>query len=218
MRICCLDGSPVAQIGIKHVLTESGFDVVATSASPSDILASIKENPVELLVSEMRMGDVDILDLVEPLQEFASGTRLLIYTFQTNPTYVARAAAWNVYDYVLKRFDTSRLVQSVSLAITGTPASDSLVTRARQFLSSPAFFRDELGSRLTRRESQILVHLSLGFNNRDIAVTLRLSTETVKEHVQNIFKKLKVHDRTEAAVWALRNGVPRFEIDSPASR
>ena len=58
---------------------------------------------------------------------------------------------------------------------------------------------------LTERETQVLRHIALGLSNREIARSLEISVETVKEHVQNILRKIQCTDRTQAAVWAVRN-------------
>ncbi|NCA11249.1 DNA-binding response regulator, partial [bacterium] len=63
---------------------------------------------------------------------------------------------------------------------------------------APAITRDSL---LTPRESQVLAHIALGLSNKEIAQSMKISTETVKEHVQNLLRKLAVSDRTQAAVW-----------------
>ena len=59
---------------------------------------------------------------------------------------------------------------------------------------------------LTSREMQVLRHVSMGLSNREVGKALEISVETVKEHVQNILRKLNVNDRTQAAVWAVRSG------------
>ena len=66
---------------------------------------------------------------------------------------------------------------------------------------------DDGDSPLTARESQVLRQIALGLSNREIAETLAISVETVKEHVQNLLRKLALNDRTQAAVWAVRQGV-----------
>ena len=66
-------------------------------------------------------------------------------------------------------------------------------------------FRDT-ESPLTRRETQVLRHVALGLSNKEIGQSLGISIETVKEHVQNILRKISVNDRTQAAVWAVRRG------------
>jgi DNA-binding NarL/FixJ family response regulator len=68
---------------------------------------------------------------------------------------------------------------------------------------------------LTKREYQVLIHLSLGLSNREISKSLSISLDTVKEHVQNILRKLKINDRTAAAIWSLKNGIPTLSFDTP---
>lgn len=60
---------------------------------------------------------------------------------------------------------------------------------------------------LTQRETQVLRHVALGLSNKEIGKSLEISVETVKEHVQNILRKIVVNDRTQAAVWAVRKGL-----------
>ena len=60
---------------------------------------------------------------------------------------------------------------------------------------------------LTQRETQVLRHVALGLSNREIGQSLEISVETVKEHVQNMLRKIAVSDRTQAAVWAVRKGL-----------
>ena len=60
---------------------------------------------------------------------------------------------------------------------------------------------------LTQRETQVLRHVALGLSNKEIGKSLEISVETVKEHVQNILRKIAVSDRTQAAVWAVRKGL-----------
>ena len=81
-----------------------------------------------------------------------------------------------------------------------------------KFLTHPEHPSNPHTEHLTKRELQILSHLALGLSNREISSSLGISLETVKEHVQNVLRKLKANDRTEAAVWALRKGVPTLNL------
>ena len=139
--------------------------------------------------------------------------KILIYTFHVNPTYVARAAAHKLYDFVLKSSEANRLVRSVAMAPNGAAPQESLLLKASKFLTQSPKTGVSSADSLTKRELQILSHLSLGLSNREISSILDISLETVKEHVQNILRKLKSSDRTEAAVWALRNGIPTLTLD-----
>ena len=93
----------------------------------------------------------------------------------------------------------------------GVPG-ESLLSMSTQFLTSLVQPTNPNTAHLTKRENQILTHLALGLSNKEISLVLKISLETVKEHVQNVLRKLKANDRTEAAVWALRKGVPTLKL------
>jgi DNA-binding NarL/FixJ family response regulator len=93
---------------------------------------------------------------------------------------------------------------------------ESLVGLAKTFLTGHHKPAESIPVSLTKREHQILIHLSLGVSNRDISKSLNISLETVKEHVKNLLRKLKISDRTAAAIWSLRSGVPTLNFDHPS--
>jgi DNA-binding NarL/FixJ family response regulator len=124
-----------------------------------------------------------------------------------NPTYVARAVALGASDYVLKGSSRQELISAVTGAAHGE--SPSKVGELRRVAGAMAT-RQNTGDEdvpLTNRETQVLRHMALGLSNKEIGRSLTISIETVKEHVQNILRKIAVSDRTQAAVWAVRKGL-----------
>lgn len=120
---------------------------------------------------------------------------------------MARAKAAGVANHLLEGVTAKELVTAVELAAAGKPPSSSrgfgkLVSQ----LDAPEKPCPGALS-ITPRESQVLQHIALGLSNEEIARSLAISIETVKEHVANLLRKLKVPDRTAAAVWAVRAGV-----------
>jgi DNA-binding NarL/FixJ family response regulator len=123
-----------------------------------------------------------------------------------NPTYIARSIAWGARDYVLKGAPREELIDAVQRAAAGEPPSpNSVINQIRGTMSGQE--QTDKDSRLTNREMQVLRHLALGLSNREIGGSLEISVETVKEHVQNILRKIKAVDRTQAAVWAVKQGI-----------
>jgi DNA-binding NarL/FixJ family response regulator len=212
MRILCADNSPVSRIGISKTLAKFDYTIDREVESFSQLIAQLESSQFDLLITELRFHDAEFLDVVDQIQGRSPDLKILIYTFHVNPTYVARSAAHNLYDFVLKNTAINRLIQSVAAAKEGAAPADSLLLKASKFLSQPARTSMLAAGSLTKRELQILTHLSLGLSNREISAMLMISLETVKEHVQNILRKLKSADRTEAAVWALRNGIPTLSL------
>jgi DNA-binding NarL/FixJ family response regulator len=212
MRILCADNSPITCMGIAKVLTPTGFSIGRAVSRYKELAEELRTNSYEMLISELRFRDADLLDMSCDLRASHPHLTILVYTFYDNPTYVARAAAYHFYDFVLKSGQAERLVCSVLRASTGVAPQESILTQAVRFLTKLPASDNPATQTLTKREFQILTHLSMGLSNREIGSLLGISVETVKEHVQNVLRKLKFEDRTEAAVWALRNGVPTFEI------
>src|ERR671939_1307620 len=96
---------------------------------------------------------------------------------------------------------------AISRAHTGLPPeTDSLMGKVRNTMARRRPTYDE-DIPLTNREVQVLRHVALGLSNKEIGRSLGISVETVKEHVQNILRKIAVTDRTQAAVWSVRKGL-----------
>jgi len=130
-----------------------------------------------------------------------------MFTAFDNPTYIARAVAAGAHDYILKSCSRDELLDSIMNAASGQiPVRAGELRRVATTMSNRVATPDP-DIPLTQREMQVLRHVALGLSNKEIAQSLTISVETVKEHVQNILRKLAVSDRTQAAVWAVRRGL-----------
>ena len=212
MRILCAENSPVSFAGISILLSVEGYTNVSKATNYAEMKRTIATDSFDLLITELRFVDAELLDVVGQVCQSFPNTKILIYTYYENPTYLARASACKLYDFVLKRMSTSYLLRSITEAPGGVAPPESLLTMSTNFLTHPELLITPKTEHLTKRELQILTHLALGLSNREIGSVLGISLETVKEHVQNVLRKLKANDRTEAAVWALRNGVPTLKL------
>ena len=122
-----------------------------------------------------------------------------------NPTYIARAMSQGASGYLVKDVARDDLLSAVRTVASGeniwTPSEIRRFTGALR----AANLDSSIEVALTNRESEVLHQMAYGLTNKEIADALGISYETVKEHVQHILKKLAVSDRTQAAVWAVRN-------------
>ena len=212
MRILCAENSPVSFAGISILLAVEGYTNVAMASNYAQVKGMMAANSFDLLITELRFEDAELLDVVGEVLQATPGIMILVYTLHENPTYLARASACKLYDFVLKKMSTSYLLRSITEVPSGVAPLESLLTMSTKFLNHPDHPNNPHTEHLTKRELQILSHLALGLSNREIGSSLGISLETVKEHVQNVLRKLKASDRTEAAVWALRKGVPTLKL------
>jgi DNA-binding NarL/FixJ family response regulator len=122
-------------------------------------------------------------------------------------SHVARAVALGAVDYLLKDVPAEEFETAVRRAVRGDalPADALFSTIKAKLQVRPDPKRDDVP--LTRREYQVLKHLGYGLSNREIARSLNISVETVKEHVQHVLRKLNMPDRTAVAVWIVKRGL-----------
>lgn len=217
LRVCCLDDSPLCIYGLRHAMFKAGYSITGELRHLDGLDQFLKDNPCDVIVSELRVSGCDLFESCNEILERHARTKLIVYTYDENPTHIARASAMDAWDYIPKRYPVQRLVQACESTLSGSRHPESLIGSAKQFLSHPHRPPESIPVSLTKREHQILIHLSLGLSNREISKSLSISLETVKEHVQNVLRKLQINDRTAAAIWSIRHGVPTFTFETPTS-
>jgi DNA-binding NarL/FixJ family response regulator len=156
---------------------------------------------------DVRLPGGDGLQLLGRIKNHNPKQPVLIFSAFENPTYVARAVALGANGFVLKTDSEDRIFD----AIQRTAKGENIWSRdeLRRVTGSLATMRVGTESEipLTQREGEVLKQLANGLTNKEIALSLGISYETVKEHVQHILRKVGVSDRTQAAVWAVRKNL-----------
>ena len=206
VNIFVADDHPIAREGIREVTQAAGMKVVGYVDSPTKIVESVARHRPAVLVNEVRLGGHDALKTLESLKLEGHECSVVVFSSHSNPTNIARACALGCHDFILKTSSCEALVAAIQCAASGAATPDSsLLSKTKTRMKRPTNGHPE--SPLTNRETQVLRHVSMGLSNREVAKSLAISVETVKEHVQNILRKLDVNDRTQAAVWALKQGL-----------
>jgi DNA-binding NarL/FixJ family response regulator len=207
IRVLVVDDHEVVRSGLAHLLRGSGMEIVDEAADGEEAVEKTLRHRPDVVLMDIRMPNLDGLSAVEKIREEYPEARVVMLSTYDNPTYVARSVALGAADFVLKGSSRQELVDAIMRAARGEEPSDSSILRRVKRVMKQRHERDEDGIPLTNRELQVLRHVALGLSNREIGQSLDISIETVKEHVQNILRKLDVNDRTQAAVWAVRRGV-----------
>lgn len=203
VRIILAEDQPVVCNGIGVFAQDAGIEIVAQLDSPINIWEAIESYRPQVLVTEVRFGGHDALKAIEEIPN-GHTCQIVVFSSLDNPTNIARAGALGCHEFVLKTSPVKTLIDAILNAAKGVPTDENsilMTTKTRMRRSSKL----STDSPLTNRETQVLRHISMGLKNREIGRSLGISVETVKEHVQNILRKLDVNDRTQAAVWAIRN-------------
>ncbi len=205
IRLLIADDHEVVRSGLKMMLAGSEVKVVAEVGSGSAAVRYALENDeVDVVLIDIRMPDGDGLTALGRIKLDKPDLPILILSTFDNPTYVARAVALGASGYLLKDCTRDQLLAGIRTAAAGESAwTRDELRRVTGALATPRLTAD-VEVPLTQRESEVLRQLAYGLTNKEIAATLKISYETVKEHVQHILRKIGVSDRTQAAVWAVR--------------
>lgn len=207
VKVVIADDHEVVRKGIANLLAGSDIKVVGDASNGDEAIRVAKKTKPDVVLLDVQMPGQDGLATLAKMRSDMPNVRCIIFTAYENPTYVARAVAAGAHDYVLKNCSRSELVSAITGAASGeVPARAGELRRVATTMANRVATPDP-DVPLTQRETQVLRHLALGLSNKEIAQSLTISVETVKEHVQNILRKISVADRTQAAVWAVRRGL-----------
>jgi DNA-binding NarL/FixJ family response regulator len=207
IKLLVADDHEVVRHGVASLLNGSDIKIVAEAATGEEAVQMARKHRPQVVLLDIRMPQTDGLATLEQLRSEMPETKVVVLSTYDNPTYVARAVALGASDYVLKGSSRQDLIAAITAAAKGeSPSKVGEMRRVAGAMATRQATGDDDVS-LTNRETQVLRHMALGLSNKEIGKSLTISIETVKEHVQNILRKIAVSDRTQAAVWAVRKGM-----------
>ena len=206
IRMLICDDHEVIRTGLASLLAGTDIQIVAEAANGKDALRIAQKDKPDVILLDIRMPDGDGLSTLEKLRAKVPESKVVMLSTYDNPTYIARAVALGASDYVLKGSSRENLIATIVAAAAGeSPSRCGELKKIANTMKVRQVIDDDVP--LTQRETQVLRHVALGLSNKEIGKSLEISVETVKEHVQNILRKIAVSDRTQAAVWAVRKGL-----------
>ena len=207
IRLLICDDHEVIRAVLATMLAGSDIQIVGEAANGKDALRIAQKEKPDVILLDIRMPDGDGLSTLEKLRAKVPESKVVMLSTYDNPTYVARAVALGAADYVLKGSPREDVIATIVAAAAGESPSHAGQLKKIASAMKVRQVIDDDDVPLTQRETQVLRHVALGLSNREIGKSLEISVETVKEHVQNILRKIAVSDRTQAAVWAVRKGL-----------
>lgn len=208
INIMIADDHSMIREGLKQLLElESNFRVIEEACDGVDCLEKLTKVMPDILLLDINMPNMNGLEVLQKIRERNMNIKVLVLTVHNEVEYLLKAVDIGVNGYVLKDSESVELKKAILSVIEG---EDYIQPSLIPVLNSKMIDRDRdtvLIDELTRRESEVLKLLAVGKYNKEIAEELKISERTVKNHVSNIFKKIHVTDRTQAAVFAIRNNL-----------
>ncbi len=204
IQVLIADDHHVVRRGLVFFLqTQKDIQIVGEAKNGKEAVKLTMELKPDVVLMDLVMPVMDGIDATAKIKEILPETEILILTSFADQDHVIPAIEAGASGYQLKDIEPDELVHSIRKLIDGEntlhPKATNLLMNRMNQVNNPI-------SGLTIREKQVLTEISKGKSNKEIGAYLNITEKTVKTHVSNIFIKLDVADRTQAALYAVKNG------------
>lgn len=213
IRILLVDDHPIVREGLRSLLEiQENIEVVGEASDGQDGLEQAISLQPDIVLMDIRMSGVNGVEATRQITSRIPNARVIILTSYDEDEQVFEAIKAGASGYVLKDVNPDQLLMAIHAIADGySLLSPSIARKLRDEFqhhtrSAGAAITDE-NIPLTARENQVLTLIAQGHNNHEIARSLSISEKTVKTHISNIFTKLRITDRSQAILYAARQGL-----------
>ena len=208
VNILLADDHRMVREGLKQLLeTDSEINVVAEAGDGYECLNLTNKTKPDIVLLDINMPNMDGIQVLNIMKQQKMLLQVIVLTIHNEIEYLVKALEIGCDGFILKDSDFDTLKKAIFSVYSGeTYIEPSLMPLLNSSLAERDVLKEKV-SDLTRREMEVLKMIASGAFNKEIALTLNISERTVKNHVSNIFKKIGVSDRTQAAVFAIKNNI-----------
>lgn len=194
--------------GIKQLLEFDGdIEIIAEANDGLECLSVLRRVLPDVLFLDINMPHKNGIEVLQEIRNENIPVKVLILTVHNEIDYLVRAVEIGVDGYLLKNSGSAELKKAIHSVINGESyIQPDLIPELNARLITRNDNREKIDA-LTRRELEVLILVASGMFNKEIAEEMKISERTVKNHISSIFKKIDVADRTQAAVFAIKNNL-----------
>ncbi|HXF12532.1 MAG TPA: response regulator transcription factor [Terriglobales bacterium] len=214
VRILIADDHPIFRDGLKRLLESEGeFKVIGEACDGVEAVAMARQLIPEVMLLDLAMPRRQGLDTLRELSSDARSVRVILLTAAAEKEQIVEALQLGARGVVLKDSATQILLKSIRAVMNGEywvgrESVSNLVQYLRTLVTPASAFPQRNKYRLTPRELEIIAAVVAGFANKEIAQYFKISEDTVKHHLSNIFDKVGVSSRLELALFAVNQSLP----------
>ena len=204
IRLLVADDQEMVRLGIKALLAGTEIKVVAEAPTGEAAIKLALDEDLDLVLLDVRMPGSDGLAVLSRIKLDKPNLPVLLFSAFDNLASVARAIALGARGFLLKGCSRDEFLNAIRVSATGGNIwSHGRLIRAGHSMRTPPV--GTLEASLSEREGEMLRLIVHGLNNEQLAAKMKISVETVKQHIKHILRKVGVSDRAQAAVWAIKN-------------
>ncbi|WP_226655805.1 response regulator [Guptibacillus hwajinpoensis] len=209
IKMMIVDDHDMVRKGLKaYLLTEPDFQIIGESANGKEAVSLANQLHPDVILMDLIMPEMTGIEATKEIMTTLPKTKIIIITSFYDDEQIFPAIEAGAFSYLLKTASADEIIETIRKAIQDESVIEQKVAQKmmNQLRSKQ---KKPLHEELTKREKEVLLLIGEGKTNSQIAEELFIGLKTVKTHVSNILGKLDVHDRTQAAVYAIRNGMVR---------
>ena len=209
MKIIIADDHMMIREGLKQLLELDGTMKVIAEANDGEECLNLLNRKIhpDILLLDINMPKKNGIEVLEYIKQNKIPVKVLILTVHNEVEYLLKAVDIGIDGYLLKDSSYDELKEAIDVVISGnTYIQPSLLPALNESMEDYALDKEKI-EWLTKRELDVLRLISEGCSNKKISDELTISERTVKNHISHIFRKIDVDDRTQAAVFAIRNKI-----------
>jgi len=211
IRILVADDHPVYRDGLRALVARSpDLELVGEASTGTEAVALATSTTPDVVLMDLRMPEMSGMDATRRILEARPESRVLILTMSEDDDSLFAAMRAGARGYLPKDADSEELIRAIRAAALGEVIfGASIASRLQTFFATSRARASDPFPELTDREDEVLELIAAGRSNQEIATRLAISDKTVRNHVANIFNKLRVADRAGAIVRAREAGLGR---------
>jgi len=207
IKLLLVDDHSLLRDGLRRIFSlHEDMEVVGEAADGQAACALAKAHKPDVVLMDINMPGMNGIEATRQIKREVPEASIIALTIHDDEEYIYELVKAGVSAYILKDIETNALVEAVRKVYRGesvfTPAITAKMLGEFRRLAARHSMPEEP---LTRREIEVLILIARGKSNKEIGAELFISEKTVKNHITNIFRKLNVHDRTQAALYAVKN-------------
>ena len=206
ITVLIVDDHLVVRQGIRFLLEQhSDIDIVGEASDGEQAVELVSQHLPDVVLLDLIMAPMDGIEATKQIRKISPATRVIILTSHHKDDQIFQAIKSGALSYLLKDVSSTDLLSAIRAAARGETVLSPHV--AHRVLREMQREENTLLDQLTARELEVLTRITHGYSNREIAMDLSIKDQTVKTHVSNILSKLHLADRTQAAIYALKQNL-----------
>ncbi|MCT4595945.1 MAG: response regulator transcription factor [Anaeromicrobium sp.] len=206
--ILIADDHALMREGLKQIIElEDDMNVIGLAVDGEDAVSKVQKLKPDVVLLDINMPKMNGIQALRRLKDMGIDSKVIMLTFHEEREYLFQTMNMGASGYMIKDTESDILVKAIRDVAKGYNYVHPSLSKVIHFKENDKKYEENKKNKLTRREYEVLELIADGKNNKEIAKDLFISEKTVKNHVSNIFKKLEVNDRTQAAIYAYKNNI-----------